>query len=1103
MSHDGMQELDTSLRHQPMTECVATHHRDNDTKTGERRDESGRGGTHGTDRDGILSVQNDCPPASSPTFGSAGLPTESTLVGPPSPPAVPSSLIHCPIPYHPVTPVVQDPSSSVYDESGALGPGLLDPNALDSVFPTDSPPPMSDVSLDVYVDDENLSSVERIYLLCRSRETMHRVFVSRSLHTLLQDVSPMEAVEYVLPLLNTLAVDEEDLVKEALVVNLVSIMWWFFEHCRLVEDEPTDDQQDPPLLPVQSFTPLLGSLLIDNNGMIGGPARFVVVELLNRIHAAEERQDDVPPFGANERRLLEQEIIHQVIIGMGRLDLADENCPSPHSKEHVSSQQTPSPDRPPSSGTQTGFPFPATYDASSNVLHKDPPASAFSPQGQDLNQFTNALTLTLPTGQMSPPVQGPPFMVPAHLLSPPIEEPVATGIPLPSPPISSVVTIGGLLSNQGTPQEGVWTPNESHEKEQAAIGRYSSMSLIATVTANAKLPEDTIRAFADEVVYIGADPLYWVRREASFAVGALAKVVPIEVLTLSILPLFERLSNDSVWHVRHSSVFALPGILARLPISQRRTLALATLLRLSKDESQTVRSGVLEVLGEVIYTFHDDQKGVPTELVRLFVGKQAAVPSEERYERSMDADNWPNDPVTLKAKKPPDSNSDSEPDAMLNHLPDDASKTKSPSTGTTTPSGSTSASAPTSEQLLMQQQELDDPTRPLITSFNFPAVALSLGPERWHEVRDYYFALAHDKNVRVRRTIAAGLGEVARILGNKLAERDVYDIWQDMVHDGQDSQIRLKALSGIAMFVGALSGSARDSVYDTFVELWSKWLTGWRERECLASVLPQLATLSEGKGEVVRILMGKALLDNVAAVREAAVGALTQVFIAFESRPLLLDGLREDLEALATAQQCRRRATYIACCSALIEGEMGPSEVVREDFWRNLGQLSQDSMLDVRIGVARLIGSISEKHLSVFSTRSPPVLEIIRRLSQDPSRDVRGFVARLLVSEVPPPAATRDTPPPFLYPIFSRPPPRVPPRDAIINGMKELGIPEEATLEILEPVIRETDDSFVPAQGNEECDGGDDAPVVDDLDLQSSGDVPYIEAHNGEHDQWE
>ena len=42
-------------------------------------------------------------------------------------------------------------------------------------------------------------------------------------------------------------------------------------------------------------------------------------------------------------------------------------------------------------------------------------------------------------------------------------------------------------------------------------------------------------AFVIEVERVGRDPVYWVRREASFAVGALAKVVPQEVVLISLV----------------------------------------------------------------------------------------------------------------------------------------------------------------------------------------------------------------------------------------------------------------------------------------------------------------------------------------------------------------------------------------------------------------------------------------------------------------------------------------------------------------------------------------------------------------------------------------
>lgn len=49
------------------------------------------------------------------------------------------------------------------------------------------------------------------------------------------------------------------------------------------------------------------------------------------------------------------------------------------------------------------------------------------------------------------------------------------------------------------------------------------------------IDDETKLAFVAEVERVGRDPVYWVRQEASFAVGALAKVVPQEVVLTSLV----------------------------------------------------------------------------------------------------------------------------------------------------------------------------------------------------------------------------------------------------------------------------------------------------------------------------------------------------------------------------------------------------------------------------------------------------------------------------------------------------------------------------------------------------------------------------------------
>lgn len=59
----------------------------------------------------------------------------------------------------------------------------------------------------MFLDDEGLTALEKIYLFSRSNFSFHRTYISKQLPYLIREVSPSEAVEYVCPLLNGLGTD--------------------------------------------------------------------------------------------------------------------------------------------------------------------------------------------------------------------------------------------------------------------------------------------------------------------------------------------------------------------------------------------------------------------------------------------------------------------------------------------------------------------------------------------------------------------------------------------------------------------------------------------------------------------------------------------------------------------------------------------------------------------------------------------------------------------------------------------------------------------------------------------------------------------------------
>ncbi|KAF9001864.1 armadillo-type protein [Cyathus striatus] len=994
----------------------------------------------------------------------------------------------------PTSPYTEAPLSSSSSSSSTLHPSPASPSPSPSLptppdaheqLPDDAFPALIDLAVDLPLDDEGegLSTLEKIYLFSRSQATFHRVFIAHALPTYLEQVSPQEATEYVLPLLKSLAMDQEEQVKEALAAELVPVIWWFFSHCQIIPDELKAEEtyassSTTVTISVQAFTPILGTLLLSPNPLVGGAARFAVVDLLSRMKRVDDKEsgisttdnqscqsikstsypydeesdsddsDDELPVGLfkrEERAMFQQEILQQVIIGMGRLDVDvemdiqmegsylnndygyeswDELQSSENDVEVVAPGEQGNGEEGVSSPRELKmerqidmkekergsinpyFPvLPASFTTSppSGSASSTPPSTNSTPSTYSSSGSSPAASVT---NRFSPIQETPaiphsrplvsPSLASTSRMSSDVPEPVlpsskrstpsATNALHPEPSLSDNLTSANIAKNEETLQHSMgdrWAmgtdPNrlspplsppaavspgagpthpgflpreeypyngsdmyetENGDDEQAAVGRLSSMSLMAAVAASGSLGEDTKHAFVKEVERVGHDNVYWVRREASFALGALAKVVPDEIIISSLLPLFETLWQDGSWHVRHSVLYALPALLSRLSPEERRKLALKTIKSLSSDKIQHVRSGVLEALGEVIYTFHDDPNGPPDELLHLFLGRK-----EDRRVRD--------------GQQELESYIQETRDPLLSFF--------------------------------------QDPERPLICAFNFPAVALTLGGERWGELRTFYLDIAANRNFKVRKTLAASLGELAKIIGQKHACNDLVGVWWDSIRC-EDEEVRTKAIESLELLIGVLDVENGSYLVQGLLTVWDEQVfRGWRER---GLVIRGLVRLTEQIGQrnpaVIKNLLLRGLGDNAAAVRESAISILPQVWNFFSSRKDVVDGFREDLAQLARSTVYRKRMTFVACQQALLTSadQFESIDVTITDVLDTLIDLSRDRIDGVRIAVSRFIGIICEQFRA--SSGVPEVLNnLVRILSADLSSEVRSYIPDL------------------------------------------------------------------------------------------------------------
>jgi serine/threonine-protein phosphatase 4 regulatory subunit 1 len=109
-----------------------------------------------------------------------------------------------------------------------------------------------------------------------------------------------------------------------------------------------------PSIPVQFFTPILGSMLLSQNNMVADPARAAVVAIIARLQGKEQagldpwgpaRTDDLRrayasqtgphvhdrhPFSDASKHMVERELVQGIVLGMGKLDteLPEQSYPS-------------------------------------------------------------------------------------------------------------------------------------------------------------------------------------------------------------------------------------------------------------------------------------------------------------------------------------------------------------------------------------------------------------------------------------------------------------------------------------------------------------------------------------------------------------------------------------------------------------------------------------------------------------------------------------------------------------------------------------------------------------------------------------------------------
>ncbi|KAN0062884.1 hypothetical protein ACQY0O_004705 [Thecaphora frezii] len=902
--------------------------------------------------------------------------------------------------------------------------------------------------------EESLNTLERIFLFAKSDMAYHRVLVASSLPDWIRDVELSDAVEYIIPLLNGLGTDELD-VCAAFAPELSRLMWFFFRNCPLTElpheglqsearqngeaddagakdaaEAQTYEVATRPRISVSTFTSLLCALLLNQNNLIAGATQQALVQFFCRLENRDidvskeelnQKSDEqvearkaqlhmdglityavgrdgqpvpheVYDFGEGAKQAIRSELLDNVAFAIARLSQDQARNPAQNAMDEASFEGEVSTDK---SGLQG--PAASTPDATTVASEQgsQPPADEVASIGddgsvghEDAERLREPPALLLSESQDGQQAgQGE-----AEGSSECLEEPADTDMLDESQLLES-------WNGRSSPFAYGSTPNMSDYKadidEEAAVGRMASVSLLAALCAEELIPKEVLlERTLPEVLALANDAAFFVRKEVAGALGPLAKNLDHETVTEKILPAFHKAMDDRIWHVRLAACFSLPAVLGPLHALEKREKTVSSLRTFVNDVSRKVRLAALEIIGEAIFMFKDDERGIPDELIRFFIGEPFdAAPQKGEASLSFDQSFG----IDGGRNAGQSGFGDAAGTSAVNDVADEDGDSLLASFGFAK-GGDTSLGE---SRWGSEFGTADiDPERPLVMAFNIPAVVLTLGRDKWPQLRKTYAELTEHLMPNVRKSLAASVHEIAKIVGPEFTKSDLLPVADKFLGDS-DQEVRMAVLESIDVFLNCLPKPDAERCLQRLLVLWSMdFARDWRLRERLTLHIPSMARqflLEDEDGNLVS-LMQLALADPVSAVRDAGVKCAPDLYRTFaEHDQVIADGFLGMVSDLGDSDGYRLRVACLLCIQALVEKGIQRSSCELLLVGR-LVQMGGDPVVDVRIALARTVGLMCRRDelYALPQSRSDELNSLLARLGQDRCAEVSDAVAGIL-----------------------------------------------------------------------------------------------------------
>lgn len=310
------------------------------------------------------------------------------------------------------------------------------------------------------------------------------------------------------------------------------------------------------------------------------------------------------------------------------------------------------------------------------------------------------------------------------------------------------------------------------------------------------------------------------------------------------------------------------------------------------------------------------------------------------------------------------------------------------------------------QQLLDQYLSMTDPARAQTVdteiakhcAFSLPGVALTLGRQNWHCLKDTYETLATDVQWKVRRTLAFSIHELAVILGDQLTAADLVPIFNGFLKDLDE--VRIGVLKHLYDFLKLLhTEKRREYLYQLQEFMVTDNSRNWRFRYELAEQLILIIELYNHSDiyDYLRQIAFNLCSDKVSEVRWISyklVVEILQKLYSCGAHDLGFNFINELIMRFCHSPKWVGRQAFAFICQAVVEEDCMPMDQFAQHLLPSLLSLSSDPVPNVRVLVAKALRqSVLEKPYfkDPGSAYSDELEEALSELRMDKDRDVRFF----------------------------------------------------------------------------------------------------------------